>query len=325
MDISIPSMHLVKRDIGTIDQNLLAQDQISLIYQKIQGSFKELSIIFSVGSEKQIGATTLVDNIRLRRAEGVNCYAFAIGKVPKSKQNPKDPVPGSNLVEHIRKKLIDFILLKLPPGFPLKKGKSKLSCTQLKEIFGFIEYLSANFGSQEFLIFIQQLILQNTDFQKFLNIYFGIEDFTQPIPDHFMSELKFLLLDEYKVYPDKMIPSIVSKLLELDGLIKIDSHNSEILQKDHGFGSTLIAAFCREGDDYHFVRLMDNGWYERHGDLIQKRINAPDGILIGKTEEIQAVFYPGYEKDFIGYFIVPTTITAVDGIGRDFLFESHKS
>ena len=335
-------------ELGLIRDEWLEPKQISVLYQRVQAVLDQQQIQFSVFCSRQLGATNLVESVDLRRFPGVNCYAFAVGRSPEAKIAPRDPVPGGAIVSEIRKNLVHFIFHDLSDTsgirffhfFNTSQFRKRSYTNQLEQIISFLEQLQEGFvkKSGEPLPCFRDILARfsegNDRLRIFVRSYFGeeLEDVLSSEPH--LDEMRHLLLEEHKVIPERMIPPIVDSLLKLDGLIRVypldssPSYEKEILKapdfESMGFGSALIAAFCKENDDYHFVRLFDDGWYERHGDIIQKRPGAPEGIPTGSCEDIQIAFYPGREKDFVGYFVVPNTVTVVDGIGRKFIFESHK-
>ena len=314
----------ISSNVGLVESTRFDRAQTSMLYQKVAICFEKVSVGFSVAFSGHLKLTNLVENIQLRRVQGVNCYAFALGRVPSSIREQKDPVPGANFVNDIRMELVGKIG-SLLGGLKIRKGSHRDRLIDASEV---LKTVSQSFQTKEgveidnFDQIIKEHFAQSTNLQMFILSYFQKDNITNLTEEEF-GHVKHFLLQEYKVLPGDMRPEIISTLLELDGLIKINERNLEALQKDHGIGSSLIATFCRENDDYHFIRLMDDGWYERHGDIIQKRPNSPE--YIPDNQSAGEGFYPNKEKDFVGYFIVPTTILAIDGIGRKFLFESHKT
>jgi len=339
-------------EFGLVRDEWLDPQQISILYQRVQAVLDQQQIQFSVFCSRQLGATNLVESVDLRRFPGVNCYAFAIGRVPDTKTAQKDPVPGGAIVSEIRKNLVHFILHELSDTsdirffhfFKTPQFRRRSHTNQLKQVILFLEQLQEGFVKKggdplpSFRDILARFSERDDRLRTFVRSYFGeeLEEFFSSEPH--LDEMRHLLFEEHKIIPERMVPPTVESLLKLDGLIKVyplDSPPSAAEGaatetptapdfESMGFGPTLIAAFCRENDDYHFVRLFDDGWYERHGDVIQEHPSAPNGIPTGNYEDIQAAFYPGREKDFVGYFVVPTTVAVVDGIGREFIFEAHK-
>ena len=134
-----------------------------------------------------------------------------------------------------------------------------------------------------------------------------------------------------------MTPEIMTHLLKMDGLIKVypspPSFSLAQTKKINDFGTFFIATFCKKKDDYHFLRLFSDGWYERDGEYIKKfesRNLDKNRLPLGKSEEIAKKFYPPpntkeqERKNFAGYFLVPLSATVCDKYGKKFNIESHK-
>ena len=343
--------------IGPIREELLEPKKISVLYQKVEAVLNKQKISFSVfAHSKQLGSTTLVENIELRRTVGVNCYAFAIGKVPEATKSPADPIPGGAFVQQIRQSLYRIItedvdstsIVKHFPFFKNRVFNKKTTATKLKEIFLYLDILSEHFINKDqkpFLLFrdLMEMVLKEDKHQilvRFIKSYFFSKEIGAVLSsEEDLKELKNLLLNDYQIIPERITPQVMSNLLKLDGLFMVypemrgieEEEKKETLD-DHkdsrvvDFGSSLIAAFCKKNDDYHFLRLFSDGWYERdrQGNNVRKCANISGDIPMGSVEEIRNVFYKKSEKDFVGYFIVPTNINVVDGLGRKFIFESHK-
>ena len=169
-----------------------------------------------------------------------------------------------------------------------------------------------------------------------------INSFTQIFYDRNVDQLdlkqltEFIeMLDDYEVNKKYINPVIVYNLLIWDGLIPLlpNKDYSEIdISMD---GSFLVAAFLekcaiQQGDydpyiDYHFLRLFQDGWYECLSPDIKKRncsLN-PSMLTLDPTEVRN-----GFGKDnfdFIGYFLVPSTVRIFDCYCQEFIFESIKS
>jgi len=87
----------------------------------------------------------------------------------------------------------------------------------------------------------------------------------------------------------------------------------------------FLAAFVNPKSDYHFMRYFKDGWYERSGDQIRKRPDAPKDIPFPKDDvEMRKSFDLSNFFQFVGYYVVPTTVVLSDKIGRKYILEHHK-
>ena len=327
-------------EVGSANPAVFGPKLVPLVYQKIEAVFHErITTQVSVGFCEQIVGTNLVDEkatpTNLLRAIGVNCYAFAVGRTPEiaHKIENKDPIPGGNLIREIRQGIVQI----LSSRFRGSRGQAWLEPLRNLSPHKKIDLYFSLLADQQqkppvevFMDFIRQLEEDPADrdlnlkFKKFCSVYYLAEDLN-------FEELYQFLTKEYKVHPHKMNPQVISNLLETDGLIKAypltDEQIISLQIPLDCFGNFLIAVFVGGSPepDYHFVRLFNDGWYERSGDIIQKRRQAPDGVPQDiDPNRVRETFYPDGEKEFVGYFIVPITVSVVDGIGKKFIFESRK-
>ena len=323
------SLNFIKtQDVGIFGS--VPPKTISLLYQKIETVFYEtitLKPSITFGDEQLLGTTLLSEKAtfqKLDREVGVNCYAFAIGRVPSVKGG-KDPVPGGNLIRKIRVEMLNRFPLfqtKINQSQELKKALPQtLPHKQLSLCFSlYADIFGLESAEQALMKFLEGF--HSVNLEEFCRIYYSDKDFDP-------REVYRFLTEDYKIPPEEMKPEKISNLMQKDGLVKIypltESQIEHFENPEESFGNFLIAAFSKPGDDYHFIRFFNGGWYERHGEIVRKRPNAPQGIPMSENPlDVAKAFYPNFEKDFIGYFLVPTTVAVVDGIGRKFVFESRK-
>ena len=238
---------------------------------------------------------------------GVNCYSFAAGRSPLSTGD--DPVPGAFCLQQLRISLCAYLNLKDAP----KKNKANL----LEEGKLNIDNL-AKFPDQNKL-------------NKFTQAFFG-RSFENLEKDEITLLMDFLTKG-YQVPENSPYLSreVTDRLLQLDGLIKIYPECDKRDLSDCEFGRVFLAAFVNPKSDYHFMRYFKDGWYERVGDQIRKRPNMQAEIPFPKSDKEMLFSFKSLENNndledfqFVGYYVVPTTIVLADKIGRKYILEHHK-
>ena len=306
-------------EVGTI-KYFIPSKTISLVYQKIEMVFKKnirFLVSAPVGGEQLIGTTLLAEKAtisHLTREVGVNCYAFAIGRVPSVKTEKKDPIPGGTLIQNLRTEILDLFAVNHilnKKCVNLVSSDKKLSTNKKLALLlsSYQDWLNLDKikALKSISLELDKKLGKVNPFNTFTQIYYAGSDIDY-------QELYRFLTEEYKISDEKMEPLKIGQLMETDGLIRIenlDKLNEENLKEySDDFGTFLIAAFSKEGNDYHFLRLFSDGWHERFGEIVQRF-------------EKDDLFDQGV-KDFIGYFIVPVEANITDGIGRKFVLESRK-
>lgn len=236
-----------------------------------------------------------------RKKTGVNCYSFAIGRIPKPTINNAtltDPIPGGLFIETLRLKCIDTLTSTGTSSVVSeykfnKKFRFASSCRNLKLLFLAQQDKDVNFNFTNLLKETSGRLKTEAEKEQLL---FFQKTFKE-------TDLVTFLTDNYKIPYEYMQPEIIRGLLIMDGLIPV---TKDLNSTQCDFGDLLIAAFVYDKQDYHFARLFSDGWYERNADKYIKL----DQPIEGK------------EEGFIDFFIVPTTVSVVDEIGRKFIFES---
>jgi hypothetical protein len=307
---------------GTVD---FTSNKVSLVYEKysLKPPFeieKDIRFCCLIDS-KLIAASSLtkkdLKNVEIKHADtypkapGVNCYSFATGRSPLVSGD--DPVPGGDSLENIRKAIIKKE--KLAPKFKetAKDLLGKLDENQLMEVLAT--------ESKEF----------SSPLNKFTQAFFG-----KPFEDLEQTEITLLmdfLTKGYQVPENTPYLSreVTDRLLQLDGLIKIYPECDKRDLSDCEFGRVFLAAFVNPKSDYHFMRYFKDGWYERVGDQIRKRPNMQAEIPFPKNDKEILLGFKSLENEndledfqFVGYYVVPTTVVLADKIGRKYILEHHK-
>lgn len=315
-----------KIDVGVLNNDLIFPNS-SVIYEKIEIIIEKIKIYPSVFfNNEHIQATCLISpNEKNKKALGINCYAFAVGRVPSETKDPTFPEPGGSAIQEIRKDL----LKKLPQEYKklfnvIKIAKRAIARTRLNKLFNFLDrsqqviYFKDNKKILSSIELFEILIKTSQTVQEFIKKY-----------DVTMKELKYFICKKYAIHRSKMDPITMMNLFEMDGLIKVypiaEEKKKILCNRVYKFGVFFIAAFCKKDSDYHLLRFFKDGWYERSGNLIKKFEGIKD-IPLGEVEDIAKAFYSNKRYDFVGYFIVPENSTNVsDEFGRKFVFEHHKT
>lgn len=327
-------------DFDVVQTNLVKNKKDSLFYRKIKVDLEntdtkdKISVSASGTFENYLYQSThFLDHQKKIKKSNVNCYSFAIARVPFSK-NVKDPIPGGVFIEGLRLKCISFFKEKgqseISNIFRTNKSfikgtnaeilkhlflaEQELFCYKNNEFLKIENHLKQDFNQEvfnkrvslksqisidlfrEMISFISDKI-EEKNYLKFFVETFGYEQF------------KYFLTESYRVPSDNMDVKTIEYLLKVDGLIPCSEMKGG---NESLFGDLFIAAFLDEkGDkDYHFIRLLNDGWYERSGNKIIKR----EADVQNRTND--------QHKTFVGFFFVPTTISVVDEIGQKFIFES---
>lgn len=296
---------------------------IYLTYQKYKLKVSESNrvIVFCcLFDSRHIATSTLVHNLTANKigrsqikmgesfpkSQGVNCYSFATGRSPLGKAD--DPVPGAFLIEEIRQKVLQELKIQIQP---------KISASELLAKNYDIDFLKNG------------LALSPTN--KFTQAFFGkhFENLEKTESTLLMDFLtKGYQVPENTPYLSR---EVTDRLLQLDGLIKIYPECDKRDLSDCEFGRVFLAAFVNPKSDYHFMRYFKDGWYERVGDQIRKRPNMQAEIPFPKNDKEMLLGFKSLENDndledfqFVGYYVVPTTVVLADKIGRKYILEHHK-
>ncbi|NGX50662.1 MAG: hypothetical protein K1060chlam2_00511 [Chlamydiae bacterium] len=314
--------------------------KVPVIYRKVGIITENVSIYPSVFAHTlQIPSTDLCKKLKLRRekkwprGESINCYAFAVGRTPYT--TAKDPVPGGYHVQKIRDELKLLLRSSIKRYRPLLRHTP---CEVLVDTFK--QYNKTKDNQQSETAVIIGIMNSNTNakiiglIESFVEVYYNknLLKFSNSHED--FEDLVKLLFTGFEIDKKKMIPKVMTGLLLLDGLKKIDFSTELKMKRDEcPFGTFFIAAFSKINDDYHFCRLFQDGWYERNGANIESYKTGTGekqkklvGIPVGTQEEIKARFCLGRKNmEFIGYFLVPVNAQIVDTFGRTYFFESQKT
>ena len=262
-----------------------------------------------------------------KKASGVNCYAFATGRVPLNIRQDGYPVPGAYQVEKIRS---SFCLIL---GIANERNTTKAQLLSRYEGF--------NTERMKTIVIVSSIVSNLLDticqerskntledkVNRFTESFFGKVFGALDNPEN--TEFHNSLSNFYQV-PNRqeyMNPVVLNRLLVLDGLVKIypNCDNSDFTNLP--FGSVLLAAFVgKNNEDYHFMRYFRDGWYERVDD-IEKNHNVQGIPFSQNLNEITEAFGESIARrnlSFVGYYIVPHNISLLDGTGKPFVLEYHK-
>ena len=271
-------------------------------------------IAASTLTKKNMPSVEISRRDQYSKAPGINCYSFATGRAPFSVGD--DPVPGSYFLQQIRIQIISLIQPDLPP--PRDKTSDKVLNDR-----GF------NFDALVSLCESQPDLSKNLN--RFVSSFFGKGFDSLEAPEQ--TQLLQFLTGPFQVHEKYLNIEVTCRLLELDGLIHVLPVDGVVDTSNFGFGTILLAAFVNPKDDYHFMRYFKDGWYERVGEEIRKRPHVSESQIfwIRNQEEMLQAFsskdngndLEGF--DFVGYYLVPTTVVLADRIGRKYILESHKT